>query len=250
MGAEQAKERTVLSCESGRMVIIEQTERERADNARVLELAGEGKEEGYVLYSETADGVLDANAPGLFLSILLRPTFHAERAGLLSAATAVAVSRAIERVADISVGIRWVNDLFCGGDKLAAMMTSARIKPNGYFDYAVIGITVSLSPTHFGARLGDVVRRVFNGELRPLPARLAEAIVYEFFSVYDKMGSDRSFLDEYRRRSTLMGKRVKVLLGDTYVPARVFGIGEDATLHVRLRKGTELAVASRSEVVF
>ncbi|MBQ8174359.1 MAG: hypothetical protein IJ009_03050 [Clostridia bacterium] len=251
MGAEISSEKTILSCESGRMVIIEQTERERADNARVLELAQAGKEEGYVLYSETSEnGVLEPNAPGLFLSILVRPVFHAERAGLLSAATAVAVARAMERVADLRVSIRWVNDLFCGGDKLAAMMTSARVRPNGYFDYAVIGITVSLSPMHFGPRLGDVVRRVFNGELRPLSTRLTEAIVYEFFSIYDKMGGDRSFLAEYRSRSTLMGKRVKVLLGDTYVPARVSGIGEDASLHVRLKNGNELAVASRSEIVF
>ena len=250
MGVEHSSEKTVLSCESGRMVIIEATDRERADNARVLALAQEGKEEGYALYSETAGGVLEADAPGLFLSILVRPMFHAECAGLLSAATAVAVARAIERVSDISVSIRWVNDLFCKDDKLAAMMTSARVKPNGHFDYAVIGITVSLPEEHFGARLGDVVRRVFNGELRPLPTRLAEAIVYEFFSIYDKMSNDRSFLTEYRERSTLIGRRVKVLLGDNYVPARVFGIGDDATLHVRLRNGTEVAVASRAEVVF
>lgn len=251
MGSENSSHKTVLSCESGRMVIIEETERERADNARVLELAREGKEEGYVLFSETAEcGTLEPHTPGLFLSILVRPVFHAERAGLLSAATAVAVARAVERIADLSVGIRWVNDLFTGGDKLAAMMTSARVKPNGHFDYAVIGITVSLSPAHFSARLGDVVRRVFNGELRPLSVRLTEAIVYEFFSIYDKMGSDRTFLEEYRSRSILTGKRVKVLYGDTYVPARVTGIGEDGSLHVRLRKGTELAVASRAEIVF
>ena len=251
MGSDAFIQKTVLSCESGRMVIIEQTERERADNARVLELAQAGKEEGYVLYSETAkSGALEPNTPGLFLSILVRPVFHAERAGLLSAATAVAVARAIEKISDLSVGIRWVNDLFCGEEKLSAMMTSARIQPSGHFDYAVIGITVSLAPEHFGARLGDVVRRVFNGELRPLSARLTEAIVYEFFSIYDKMGTDHSFLEEYRSRSTLIGRRVKVLLGDNYVPARVSGIGDDASLHVRLRGGTELAVTSRSEIVF
>ena len=251
MGADNAKRKTILSCESGRMVIIEQAERERADNARVLELAQEGKEEGYVLFSETAEhGVLEPNAPGLFLSILIRPVFHAERAGLLSAATAVAVARAMEKLSDLSVRIRWVNDLFYKSDKLAAMMTSARIKPNGHFDYAVIGITVSLSPSHFSPRLGDVVRRVFDGELRPLSVRMTEAIVYEFFSIYDKMALDRSFLDEYRERSTLMGKRVKVLLKDTYVPARVLGIGNDASLHVRLKNGDKLAIASRSEIVF
>ena len=239
-------EKTVLSCKSGRMVIIEKSVRECAGNARVLELAQEGHEEGYVLYSETEG----EEAPSLFLSLLVRPVFHAENAGLLSAATAVAVSRAIERVSTAKVGIRWVNDLFADGEKLGAMMTSARVRPNGYFDYAVIGITLSLPSALFESRLGDVVRRVFNGELRPLSARLTEAVVQEFFAIYDGLSGDRSFLEEYRRRSTVIGKRVKVLLGENYLPARVFGIGDDATLHVRLRNGTEVAVASRSEVVF
>lgn len=243
--------KTVISCESGRMVIIEQEDRERADNARVLEMAKNGKEEGYVLFSETADGtVLQPGAPGLFLSILVRPVMHAQRAGMLSAATAVAVARAMEAVSDLSIRIRWVNDLYCDTQKLAAMMTSARIKPNGYFDYAVIGITVSLSPSHFQPKLGDVIRRVFNGELRSLSARLTEAIVREFFAIYDKMSVDAGYLAEYRARSMVIGRRVKVLVGDAYVRAKIVGIDENACLTVEAKGGARMTISSRSEIVF
>ena len=243
--------KTVLSCESGRMVIIEQDERERVDNARMVEIAQGGKEEGYVLFSETTDGTpLEPGTPGLFLSILLRPAMHVQRAGLLSAATAVAVSRAIEKVADLHVGIRWVNDLFVGNRKISAMMTSARIKPNGYFDYAVIGITVTLSPDDFQPKIGDVIRRVFNGELRPLSVRLTEAIVREFFALYDRLSTDSALLPEYRSRSTVIGKRAKVLVGDTFLRARVLDIDEDGGLTVALRGGAKMKVSSRSEIVF
>lgn len=243
--------KTVLSCESGRMVIIEQDDRERVDNARVVELAQGGKEEGYVLFSETADGTpLEPGTPGLFLSILLRPVMHVQRAGLLSAAAAVAVARAIEKVADLHVGIRWVNDLFVGNHKISAMMTSARIKPNGYFDYAVIGITVTLSPDDFQPRIGDVIRRVFNGELRSLSVRLTEAIVREFFALYDHLSTDSGLLPEYRSRSTVLGKRAKVLVGDTFLRARVLDIDEDGGLTVQLRGGAKMKVSSRSEIVF
>ena len=243
--------KSVITCESGRMVIIEQESRERADNARVLELARNGKEEGYALFSETTDStVLHPGGPGLFLSILARPMMHAQKAGLLSAATAVAVARAMESVSDLSIRIRWVNDLYCDTQKLAAMMTSARIKPNGYFDYAVIGITVSLSPGHFQPKLGDVIRRVFNGELRSLGTRLSEAIVREFFSIYDKMAVDGSYLEEYRTRSMVIGRRVKVLVGDTYVRARIVGIDDNACLTVEVKGGEKMTVSSRSEIVF
>lgn len=243
--------KTVLSCESGRMVIIEQDERERVDNARVVELAQGGKEEGYVLFSETDDGTpLEPGTPGLFLSILLRPAMHVQRAGLLAAATAVAVARAIEKVADLKIGIRWVNDLFVDSRKISAMMTSARVKPNGYFDYVVIGIAVTLSPEDFQPRIGDVIRRVFNGELRPLSARLTEAIVREFFALYDRLSTDGEFLPEYRSRSTILGKRAKVLVGDTFLRARVSDIDENGGLTVQLRGGAKMTVSSRSEIVF
>ncbi len=244
--------KTVITCESGRMVIIEQEARERADNARVLEMAQAGKEEGYVLFSEIAGGTsIDEEAPGLFLSLLLRPMMHAGRAGLLSAAAAVAVAEAMEEVADgVHVSVRWVNDLYIGNEHIGGMATSARIKPNGNFDYAVLGILLSLPPKRFQPKMGDVVRRVFGGETRSLPARLTEEIVRRFFALYDKMGSGTGFLAEYRRRSCIIGKRVKILMGDTYVRARVRGIDDNAYLTVETSGGSTMTVSSRAEVVF
>ena len=91
---------------------------------------------------------------------------------------------------------------------------------------------------------------MFNGELRELPSRLSDAIALEFFSIYDHLSTDRSFMEEYRERSSVLGKRAKVLVGDTFLRGRVVDIDDHACLTVELRSGAQMTVASRSEIVF
>lgn len=250
--SENATTKTVLNCDSGRMIILEKTQVNSAGNAALLTLAQQGKEEGYILYHELPSCPLDdCHTPGLFLSILTRPSFlPVQEAGMLSAAAAVAAARAIEKLSEIHVRIRWVNDLFHHENKLGAMITSTRLTPEGHWDYVVIGMTICLSPEHFPPKLGDVIRRVFNGELRALPSRLSDAIALEFFNIYDHLTTDRSFMKEYRERSSVIGRRVKVLVGDTYIRGKVIGIDDHACLSVELRSGSHMAISSRSEIVF
>ena len=174
----------------------------------------------------------------------------AQKAGILSAVTAVAAARAIEEIADTEISIRWVNDLFSPHHKLGAMMTSGRITPNGYLDYAVIGMTIALSPEDFQPKLGDVIRQVFGDESKTLSTRLTEHILLEFFTIYDRMMTDRAFLSEYRERSSIIGRRVRVLRAGRYARAQVVDIDEAAQLVVRFRDGSEATVSSRSEVIF
>lgn len=241
----------VLSCPNGRMAVVEQVSEAVASNDTLAEMARAGKEEGYAIFAETDDNGLLANgAPGLFLSILVRPGIHAGKAGILSAIAAVAAARAIEAISDNEISIRWVNDLFSSTHKLGAMMTSGRITPNGYLDYAVIGMAIALSPEDFQPKLGDVIRQVFGDESEALSTRLCEHILFEFFAIYDRMMTDHAFLDEYRERSNVIGRRVRVLRRGRYVRAQVVGIDDNAMLIVRLRDGSELSVSSRSEVIF
>ena len=243
--------KSILSCESGRMLIVEKTEEPQEGNATMLALAQSGKEEGYVMFSELPECPLDdCGGQGLFLSLLTRPTMPIAEVGILSAVTAVAVARAIERVSEVQVGIRWVNDIFHGEDKMCAITTSSRLLPNGTAEYVVFGISLCLSGEHFPPKLGDVIRRVFNGETRDLPSRLSDAIALEFFTIYDRLKSDRSFIEEYRSRSTVIGKRVKVLVGDVYIRGKVVGIDDRACLTVEFRRGARMTVSSRAEIVF
>lgn len=240
----------VITLPHGRMVILEELNEEETDAPTLIEMAQAGQGGGYVRYCAAEENTVNpSDAPGLTLRILIRPTMHARHAGQLSALTAVAVARAIERHSDMKISIRWVNDLYSGTRKIGAVLTNAQVNTAGYYEYAVIRISLALAPEDFPPRLGDVVRRVFRNETVSLTANLAESIIEEFFTLYDTEGSHTDYMADYRKRLTVIGRRVKVLTGVRYERGRVADIDANACLLVRLPRGRTFLVSSRSEIV-
>lgn len=243
-------QKTVLSLPHGRMVVLEDMDEDGSDLPTLVDMARAGQGEGYVRYNETARTTVGSDSvPGVILRILIRPAMHASHAGKLAAFTAVAVARAIERHSDMQVRIHWVNDLYEGKRKLGAILTNAQIDTSGHFDYAVIRIALSLDPADFPPRLGDVIRRVFRNEATLLSVRLVESIVEEFFTLYDDVSLHPVYMEEYRKRSATLGRRVKVLTGTKYERGLVTDIDENACLVVRLSRKRSVTVRSRSEIV-
>ena len=56
-----------------------------------------------------------SDAEGLYISVLIRPHMKAEGMVFVTAMTAVAMARAIERTVDADAVIKWVNDIFVRG---------------------------------------------------------------------------------------------------------------------------------------
>lgn len=242
--------KTVITLPYGRMIVMEELDEEGADVPSLIEMAQAGQGGGYVRYCATEENTVNASdAPGMALRILIRPTMHARHAGQLAALTAVAVARAIERHSNMKISIRWVNDLYSGTHKIGAVLTNAQVNTAGYYEYAVIRISLAVAPEDFPPRLGDVVRRVFRNEDVSLVANLSESIAEEFFTLYDSEEAHAEYMADYRKRLTAIGRRVKVLTGQRYERGRVTDIDDNACLVVRLRHGRTFLVSSRSEIV-
>ena len=242
--------KSVITLPHGRMVILEELNEESTDAPSLIEMAQAGQGGGYVRYCVTDENTVNtSDAPGMTLRILIRPTMHARHAGRLAALTAVAVARAIERHSDLKISIRWVNDLYAGTRKIGAILTNAQVNTAGYYEYAVIRISLAIAAADFPPRLGDVVRHVFRNETVSLPANLAESIIEEFFTLYDSEEAHAEYMANYRKRLTVIGRRVKVLTGARYERGRVTDIDDDACLIVRLRRDRAFLVSSRSEII-
>ena len=131
---------------------------------------------------------------GLYLSVILRPKCPVEDLALMTPQAAVAVCRALEDTLGISPGIKWVNDLYLQGKKLCGILCEMA------GDAVIVGIGLNLYtpaggfPTELNAVALDV----------PVACRsLAAAIV-------ERLLQPAAFLEEYRRRSLLVGKAVTV----------------------------------------
>ena len=84
---------------------------------------------------------------------------------------------------------------------------------------------------------------------RPVPGgknRLTAEFLNRFWALYTA-GGPSSFLEDYRRRSLVVGRDVTVIAGDAETPAHALGIDDNCRLLVRYENG-ETAALSYGEV--
>lgn len=184
---------------------------------------------------------------GIYLSIILRPSEMAvslDGALLITSATAVAISQAISEVCGLEVSIKWVNDLYFRGKKICGILSEGVADlESGGLDCIVVGAGINFAtpeqafPEDIRSIAGSLYDDVDSIPLGVNRNRLAAAIIEKMLS--RSIGLEqRTFLDEYRRRSFLIGQQVLVLSNDTQIPATVLSIDDDCHLVVRHVDGT------------
>src|SRR5207249_5002684 len=88
---------------------------------------------------------------GLYVSIVLRPTFELARWPLISLASALAVADAIQKACGLRVDIKWPNDIQVNELKLCGILTETVETETG--PAAVVGIGINLTEQSFPPEL-------------------------------------------------------------------------------------------------
>ena len=161
---------------------------------------------------------------GLYMSVAM-PAAPEELT--LTCRAAVAAAEVVERVTGRACGIKWVNDLYYKGKKVCGILAE-RVG-----DSAVVGVGVNLLPSPLPIELRDRAGFLDCGDVREaLAAEIARALLL-------RDADDRRFLDEYRRRSVVLGKEIVYTLGDQSYEARALEIDDDGALVVLGPNGRE-----------
>ena len=177
---------------------------------------------------------------GLYMTLALQPRAALSQATLLTAAAAVAVAQAVEALTALACQIKWVNDVYLDGKKLCGILTEA----SGSFEAdalssvcAGIGVNVRTRdfPEEFAGRACSLWPRAVSRN------RLAAEIAVRLLNFAADLGA-RDFLEEYRRRSLVLGKAVTFTRGGGERRALAVGIGENGELIVRYDDGREEAL--------
>lgn len=219
-------------------------------NSELKRTAEKGGKEGEVLIAKTQTNgrgrlgrsFYSPDDTGLYMSILLRPLFSAEKALYITTAAAAAVSEAIDAVTGRSSEIKWVNDIYLDGKKVCGILTEASIDfESGGLQYAVLGIGVNVSTKGFPEELKNIASDI-GGNRRMLPILSAE-IIRRFSAYYDALGT-LSFLGSYRERSLLIGKEISFEKSGKIMRAKAVDIDEKARLVVVTESGERLALSS------
>ena len=113
-------------------------------NTRAKEMAKEGAPEGTVLIAGNQTGgrgrlgrsFSSPEGMGVYLSAILQPDCKAEQLMHLTCAAGVAACKAVEKAGGIYPGIKWINDLVCGKEKVGKQrqisLPNCRIWPHPY----------------------------------------------------------------------------------------------------------------------
>ena len=197
-GYALSKENNVLSEEAIRLGLNKkavkiEVKREIPSTNQYLKQKGieEEYEEGSVVVAESQSAgkgrrgrhFYSPGKCGLYMSVLLKPKKTAQESLKITAAAAVAVCRAVEKVCKVSLGIKWVNDLYLGEKKVCGILAEMALAADGSIEYAVvgIGININMSSEDFGAQLEATATSLY----------LATGIEYEHEQVL------KAFLDEF-----------------------------------------------------
>ena len=184
--------------------------------------------------------------------------------GKITAVAAVAVCRAIKSVFNVDAGIKWVNDIFVSGKKVCGILTEGIVNPlSGAVEAAVIGIGINIyfsskMPEELSLRAGGICgsslsdagdENADGGKNAEMKDRLLCRIIENLVEILD--GREEAFfsaMEEYKARSTLIGKTVTVSpvidSRERQYDAVVTGITDDAQLVVRTSDGREKTLSS------
>lgn len=217
-------------------------------NAEARRRALEGATEGTVIIAEEQTAgrgrrgktFFSPAGSGIYLSIVLRPELAADRAQYLTCAAAVACARAIEQICNKKALIKWVNDIYCDGRKVAGILTEGSVDmEGGGLEYAVLGIGINVrEPADgFPDELAERAGSVCGTEPGAVRSALAAEVLAQFWQLYENV-FDRKFYEDYQRRCFLIGQHIVVSLGTRRVRARAIGLTDDFKLIIQLPDGT------------
>jgi BirA family biotin operon repressor/biotin-[acetyl-CoA-carboxylase] ligase len=234
-------------------------------NADVLALARDGAPEGVVVVADhqsAGRGRYDRTwvaPPGgsLLLSVLLRPPSRVASATTMT--TAVAMAEAVEEETGVSPGLKWPNDLVVGGQggerKLAGILAEADWPASATISagwrepseheraVVVVGVGLNVSWPQDDETVRDVADTAAAlNWMTSMPidrVALLVAFLRHLDRSYGQLvsGGPLTAMDEWRRRSATLGRRIRLDLGPDDVEGMAVDITADGHLVVETLGG-------------
>lgn len=154
----------------------------------------------------------------------------------VTTAAAVSVCRAVEKLTDKKPEIKWVNDIYLSGKKVCGILAEAVSLENR--TAAIVGIGINLTTADFPESVENGGSLGFFGSVPKLVAEIVNGLYKTAFLPTGE------YIEYYRTRSMLTGKKVYLIENGKKTPAAALGISDTGALRVRLENGEICEISS------
>ena len=188
---------------------------------------------------------------GIWFSIIMHPRFDIGITTLFPIASALALSISLEKIFKISPELKWPNDITIKGKKLAGMLVDVSLESNK-IENLVLGVGINFdvdtkqieknlkgTPNFYGvASLSDL-------KVKIRPVELVQSFLVELEKIYKLLDTKQTkkIISEWTKRSSTIGKNVKLNTVEGEIKGKAIRIDEDGALVVHHKKNTSRVIA-------
>lgn len=224
-------------------------------NSDLKKLAEEGADEWTLLCADSQTegrgrigNTFYSPKNGIYMSILLRPEILPQESLYITSIAGCSVCRAIEKLTDKKVKIKWVNDLYNEQGKVCGILSESSIDfTRNKLDYVILGIGINLFPPQggFPKEICEKASSLFleNEKNINIKNHLISEIfnqVYGMFNIFDTNEIGK----EYKERSLLIGKQVTYFQNNKEFTCKVIDIDNKCRLIVSDIDGNIIKLSS------
>ncbi len=241
----------------GNIVTLECHDKLKSAVYLAREYARQGYPDRYAIFTEYQSSTSITGTPiregtyehGVFISCILRPALFPSQVGFFGALTAVALANGLELHTDKSIGIGWVSDVYCEGERIGGTTIEGKLDSFNSYEYILVTFAIKLSKKHFSPTLKDLIENVFVEDNISVPMIIAKDILTKFFSLYPMLKTPARFYEEYKKRFILYDKPIKEIAQGKKIPCKVIDIDENGMLVISYPNGKEKKISSPMNLV-
>jgi BirA family transcriptional regulator, biotin operon repressor / biotin---[acetyl-CoA-carboxylase] ligase len=174
---------------------------------------------------------------GLYFSIVFRPSFAIDRWPLISLAAALGVTEALAKACQLTVDIKWPNDICIGPRKVGGILAETSDSAA-----VIVGIGINLTSQSFPPELKESADSIEAATNRPIDrealiADLIESLTRRYEMLRSEEGCKQTIRDWCTHSSYAYDRNVRVALHDQSFAGVTCGLEPDGALRVETSEG-------------
>jgi len=181
---------------------------------------------------------------GIWLSVIFHPDFDISIVTLFPIASALALSRSIEKCFNIKPELKWPNDITIQGKKVAGILVDVSLESNR-IESIVLGVGINFDvnikqiekdlknmPNFYG--VSSLVK--FKKNISPI--YLIQTFLEELEKIFEFLnsGQTKKIIKEWTKRSSTIGKNVELDTKEGKVRGKAIKIDDDGALVISDKK--------------